>query len=557
MSTAAAATPTAPGARIIRQERGGFFPIWGDFRRMKPRATKLLAAQDAQALAEIWDELELESEPPRLDFAEFLVLGLRQTSDCLKIRPDKLLVTAGGEVKILEEARTGQWTCALFQNETILLLAVARSALPKRFEFRGVGRDGITVEQVLPRTPQPRQRWITRDPSPPPAQVRGRVVRPNAGEAALVRLDDGAPVWLVMHENGETSAFVATRPLEPEPLLCNASGLLRLIVFDPSSRTFDAEFDEYGVNRYMLGPDLARYEVAVDPLDPNQILIGNRAPPSRRSIAVPPAGPSAPARAQLPDDPVSLADALRAAPGSTVLVNAKLVVSSEGAFVCEPSVEVPRCSPGSPPATDIAAFSEPGPYFTVGPALLARRSATGFSNLVYLEHFECGYRGPSAGAENRRNPRSLGEMGAYAVVATSRDGVLYAGGELRLGFRYVYEVVRGRTAADDVFEKLVGNNVGPSLRMRFVTSARDVPETVALISAAARVDIDGWPYRLPSVVSPLAPELGLALSSRSGIDGFLGFSAPIRYEEYELIPSFIWYGRGSTWLMLSLGGVLQ
>ena len=150
-------------------------------------------------------------------------------------------------------------------------------------------------------------------------------------------------------------------------------------------------------------------------------------------------------------------------------------------------------------------------------------------------------------------------MGAYLTGAYQSGHFLPLGSEVQIGIKYDFEVLENAELSDAVADALVGDNVGVMLRGRVASgSVNGRISTVAALSVATWILNDiGW-YRVPTLLSPLAPEVGLLMRSPGPAAVFLGFSAPFGYAQYQLVPSLVWLpSSGETLFTLSAGLVME
>ena len=204
--------------------------------------------------------------------------------------------------------------------------------------------------------------------------VQGDAAVPAEGEASVATLSDGTPVFVVHHHDGTISA------LDPRGR-DNLEGRTGVVEWSVKTRNFSSAgpWDEYG--RRLDGfrsSDLRSFQTR---------LVGDRVEIGAETAT--------PAGAPIPEtvDPVasiragidlgsalSVTDALAEPIGTTVIVDASVVVEADMALVCGPRPSkifpIARCEPGSPTAAWPPGM--PGlrqEYF--GP-LLATRTASGF-----------------------------------------------------------------------------------------------------------------------------------------------------------------------------------
>jgi hypothetical protein len=150
-------------------------------------------------------------------------------------------------------------------------------------------------------------------------------------------------------------------------------------------------------------------------------------------------------------------------------------------------------------------------------------------------------------------------MSVYLTGAYQSRHFLPFGGQVQFGINRDFGVLENADASDVAFDALLGNNAGAALRGRVASGSIDGRvSTVATLSLATWILNDLREYRVPTLVSPLAPEVGVLLRSPGPAAMFLGFSAPFGYAQYEFLPSLLWLPvSGETVFTLSAGVVME
>jgi len=179
-------------------------------------------------------------------------------------------------------------------------------------------------------------------------EVLGTFALPARGDAQAARLVDGRPIWLVHHQDGSLSALDARIDLKG-----GLRGLALAVRWDSVTRRFDYAQDEYG-GAGVYDSDLKRFELEVDD-PPSRVSVGRYATADKRRVKRPLVQPATKSYAE--DDYarewawLSLEEAMVARDGSTVLVNASVVLDPKHpARLCRAGLDrgEPRCVPLSP-----------------------------------------------------------------------------------------------------------------------------------------------------------------------------------------------------------------
>jgi hypothetical protein len=232
------------------------------------------------------------------------------------------------------------------------LVAIARVSLPERgFSFQHL--DGhvsfFAFRHPIGRRP-PVPESLARHNFAISGEVLGTFALPARGDTQAVRLVDGRPIWLVHHENGSVSALDARIDLSSSSGL---RGLALAVRWDSAARRFDYALDEYG-GAGVYESDLKRFELEVDART-GTVRVGRHATAEKRRVKQHLVQPAT--RNYGEDDYerkwawVSLEEALVAPDGSTVLVNAGVVLDPKRpARLCRAGLDQrePRCVALSP-----------------------------------------------------------------------------------------------------------------------------------------------------------------------------------------------------------------
>ena len=574
--------PGAANARVLTQAADGFYQLETDWQRTPSTNRAPRVAQAPNELADLWSAFALSGKPPTVDFHSHLVLGFSKPDPCYATRIKGLVLTSLAELRVLVLEHTGKWACVGDDRETVWVVAVSRAALPEQFDFASPARETVHVIQRTAAN-QAELVQVTTDAAPKPTHVLGHVPKPAPGRVRLARLDDGTPAWVVAHEDG---SFDVLDPLRDSPEYCGVTGVREIVRYDASSRLFGEEWDEYGVDIYAARKNLPRYAVELDPAHPELLVVGERVAPSRRSFARPAAGPLAPPL-DLELGPTQSLEAAKAAPsGTVVLLDATLVFGPDGVRLCkmDPEERRPICPEGSPEVASVVASKSPLKCGMFGAPVLARLDQGKFTDITPLgANRKCGFSyemlkkpdearpyvavftppSPQSASppalQKRRLSRWSAPMGAYLTAAYQSGHFLPFGSEAQIGIKYDFEVLENAELSDAVANALLGDNVGVMLRGRVASgSVNGRISTVAALSVATWILNDiGW-YRVPTLLSPLAPEVGLLVRSPGPAAVFLGFSAPVGYAQYQLVPSLVWLpASGETLFSLSAGLVME
>lgn len=368
---------------VVDPGRDGFYRLDARWSAGDPQ---ILVAQTPSELDELWSNLRLAAHPPPVDFSAYLVIGLKQASDCLDAYVQRLLVKLSRRVYL--EIQWGDdddslGECHGTNQGYVLAFAVARRALPPQFEFFAPEQPSVTIAQHWS-PPTPGRDWLLTDPSPKPTVVRARVPRPTPREPRFARLGDGTPVWAVAHTDG---TFSVLRAMQAEVLAGYLVGLWVIPQYDPQSGLFSFEWDEYGVNAWSMRPNLLRYAVDIDSHDSTQLVVGESIPASRRSTALAARGPyKRRAAPQLSDTPCSLEQGRATQEGQMVVIDGQVFFDGNRACLQEKAAKTQNgaCSPDSLPIPDVRAVNAPGLRCWLDGPVLARARRGGFSEVVRL-----------------------------------------------------------------------------------------------------------------------------------------------------------------------------
>jgi hypothetical protein len=553
-----------PQPVVIGQEATGFYPLQ-EARRggWESDLEDPTVAQEPEQLIRLWLRLGLGGTPPAVDFATHLVIGFAHADECLPRGIRELLLTPRGNLRVVPLGTGGIWTCSIAEHSRVVALAVARARVPSEFDFVTPNEKRVRVVQRMPKQAVPHRSWWATDPSPRPRHGDSRLPLPRVGQPVLARLRDGTPVWAVADEDGGYSVLLAETD---NPRFCNVSGVKRLLRYDRSSRLFDAEWDEYGVDTFAARRNLDRYAVAADP-DRAELVVGERVAPSRRSVARPAAGLLTWDALPTFDDPRRDVQAALSSPdGTMVMLDAALVYDGVDARICDPRTlsRDQKCPSHAPVAADVSFVPNPKVRAQFGPPILARVRGGRFYEVVWFAgHYACGFSAdgfnpPRPDAKNRRSSWS-GTLGAYLGGFYHAGAILPWGGEAHFGATYDFQVIRNADAADGIREALLGDHAGWALRGRVASgSEQGKLATVGTVSLATRVTHQAGHWELPTLLTPLAPEVGLLFRSNGPAAFLLGSSLPIGYSEYQLLPSLVWLpASGETLFSLGIGIVMR
>ncbi len=203
---------------------------------------------------------------------------------------------------------------------------------------------------------------------------------PPIGEVAPANLDDGRPVFVVHHEDGTVSVIDAFSTHVPW-------GLAKLVVWCPSSRTFDDLFHGGRWNEdgdYLYGPPpsgLATFETTI--LGDGRVEVGAEIPSAPRGAAGPqfqPRGPfcdstSAMVLPKLPTEVFTSPSAVVGAqPTGWVAVKGQLVETGASEVeLCSVFTTGPGCPDGAPvEGIDVSGLFRDQPQLVIPGTFIAR-----------------------------------------------------------------------------------------------------------------------------------------------------------------------------------------
>ena len=161
-------------------------------------------------------------------------------------------------------------------------------------------------------------------------EAAGSIPLPPVGEAALGRLDDGRPVWLVHHAPSCVSALEAIGPW------AGWSGMGRVVDWSPSLRVFSSGPHPPGLDEYGVGEGYALTALAVEPAGA-AARVGRRVEVSRAALPPPDRFLISPWRRAQPALawPRAAPEAIASAPDGWLLIEGDLVRKGRGPFqVC-------------------------------------------------------------------------------------------------------------------------------------------------------------------------------------------------------------------------------
>jgi hypothetical protein len=236
------------------------------------------------------------------------------------------------------------------------LVAIARVSLPEHgFSFQHL--DGhvsfFALRHPVGRRP-PIPESLERHNFSISGEVLGTFALPARGDAQAERLVDGRPIWLVHHQDGSVSALDARSDLP-----WDLRGLGLAVRWDSTARRFSNFRDEFG-GRGVYEPDLKRFELEVD-VPTGRVRVGRPATAEKRRVMRPLVQPATRSYGRHPGGDrndyerewvwLSLEEAMLARDGSTVLVNASVMLDPKRpARLCRAGLDQrePRCVPLSP-----------------------------------------------------------------------------------------------------------------------------------------------------------------------------------------------------------------
>jgi hypothetical protein len=530
---------------LLHDPDHGFVPLVVRSAWVKVGTSRM--AENSDAAARIWHELEIDVPLPKVDFATHVLL-LFTERDAYEggsggAELEALLVHDDGSYEPAYAPVTGDSCYERSSPSWGVVYAVAAR------------RDVLAPSRPL-RLASPPRPWVLparadEEPSPvacapriaPPAPGPGDdsvLTVPERGQVSLQYLRDGSAVFVVRHRDDTVDVLagdVIGRQTLPGTDLA-MDGLHEAVLWRCAERRFwsaDGSYDEYGVpatpiapwksiDRYhashiddhsMRVPSRARYEG----YGPRPVRPAPRRDPARRAKEVRPAalgsGLLVPYDYTVRDLQLGLPDAtITALPVGTVMVidsNLVLAGTSVRFLTNARTALVVAHGVGMPEATE--------PYFLPGIYAVRVRSDNGLDVVARLSH--------DWGGRRRRSYETKGialEGSVSALVArSSATGVF--GGEVKLGMRT--SIWRAEDAAS-LTTALIGFDTGLALRARWLDA--DGPQgsrqwlgldPLFENASASRQ----WVY--PSLTGLLVPEVGLAHRTRTSL--YLGWTVPVSY----------------------------
>jgi hypothetical protein len=354
----AADEPVEPGPVVERQltteQPNGFYVLGGALVRDSTRlGAEAAIFEEPGSFCELLRTLAWHG-PTDVDFRRYFVFAFSGADDpgCyVPTEPSALVLDADGVLtpRLVHPYLVCSIAARAPQGAESLLrvLAVSRDGVPP-WGFRHRRNDGtletFRLHHPLGRLPPqlPGDEPILR---PSADTVQATTALPEAGDAALTRLHDGTFVWVVHHREGGVSVLDARSTYG---IYQDLPGVRTFVFWERLTRRFQRIYDEYGVARWH--PNLSRYEADIDETG-LIVRIGRAGPPVRRKLMVPIGDGSADGtrayRVLQRFEALSIDQALRAADGTTVLIDASLHVSRDRPPCVAPS-DAAKCDAGSP-----------------------------------------------------------------------------------------------------------------------------------------------------------------------------------------------------------------
>lgn len=332
----------------------GFFflgsrPRWG---------SSVRCGRDAFVVENLYDfrqaqrDLDWSFGDAEIDFSTHLVFAYRLPEEyCQRyVEPLAIRLRADGRLEPQQPTTLPSTFCGYSGWYTTNLVAMARVSLPERgFSFQHLdGRVSFfaLTHPIGRMAPAPES--LERQNVSVSGQVVGVFSLPARGTAQAERLTDGRLIWLVHHEAGSVSALDARIDLS-----WGLRGLGLAARWDPAARRFNHILDEYG-GAGVHEPDLKRLELEVDAVA-GKVNVGGHATAAKRRVQQPLLQPAAESYGVNDYERrwtwLSLEEAMAAADGTTVLVNARVVLDPKRpASLCSAEREQsgPRCVRLSP-----------------------------------------------------------------------------------------------------------------------------------------------------------------------------------------------------------------
>jgi hypothetical protein len=297
-------------------------------------------------------DLDWSFGDPEIDFSTHLVFAYRLPEEyCQRyVEPLAIRLRADGRLEPQQPTTLPSVSCGLPGWYSTNLVAIARVSLPERgFSFQHLdGRVSFFALKHPTGRMSPKPESLARHDVSVSEKVLGVFSLPAQGTAQAERLIDGRLVWLVHHEAGSVSALVARIDLSRA-----LRGLGLAARWDPAARRFNHVLDEYG-GAGVHEPDLKRLELEVDAAT-GKVKVGGQATAGKRRVQQPLLQPAAASYGVNDYERrwtwLSLEEAMVAPDGTTVLVNARVVLDPKRpARLCSAEREQggPRCVPLSP-----------------------------------------------------------------------------------------------------------------------------------------------------------------------------------------------------------------
>lgn len=321
-----------------------------------------------------------------VDFRRFLVLAFAQPDPGCRVWHEPAALQLSPQAELVADLVWPSpcvWGPSGENRDLIRFLAIARTSLPSEgFRFRD--RAGRLVDVPLFH-PQGRLPIQAPEPDRPDIPAHGPLLGecelplPDAG-ARLTRLYDGRFVWVIRHQDGHLSVLEGRHPASPFE---GYPGLGKLLLWDSQLRRLDDVYDEYGASR--SSPNLTRYAAH---LDGDIVRIGSPMAALGRKLTEPFATNRVDLVRTLREGKALLAafpwlapaEALRAAAGSTVLLDASLEFGPYHAPRLLAGAERPNALPVNM-LSGLEQIRTPERYVALGP-LVARVRAERFLDVA-------------------------------------------------------------------------------------------------------------------------------------------------------------------------------
>lgn len=249
-----------------------------------------LLAQNRTQFVELWSQLALPGEAPQVNFETFLVLAFSRTGCGVRSEVHSLVQSH----HLLMPRFVGPKYCSDTAKQALHVIQVARSQLPRRFEF-AVPEDttmgcSISVKLVASQTvPKANRVPVAATPRTavgegPRAQQAAAIgppllstPKPGPGDARMVLLPDGYPIWLTEELDG--SVYALDPRVAPEPPWPGLDGVTAMVgVWNKQLGRLSERWDSRGTAVYLTDESLTRFAVAPDPDNLGHVMIGSRLP---------------------------------------------------------------------------------------------------------------------------------------------------------------------------------------------------------------------------------------------------------------------------------------